>query len=67
METMRFISVNKVMCEYTGYTRDEFLALNPWELIAEESKETRDGLLEEVFSGKRDFAFKVRRVLDGKR
>jgi len=51
MKTMKFISVNDVMCEYTGYTRDEFLALDPWELIADESKETRDGLLEEVFSG----------------
>lgn len=51
MDTMKFISVNKVMCEYTGYTRDEFLALDPWELIADESKKTRDRLLEEVFSG----------------
>jgi PAS domain S-box-containing protein len=35
----KFISVNDVMCEYTGYTKEEFLALNPLEILTEESKE----------------------------
>ncbi len=35
--TRRFIDVNDVMCEYTGYTSEEFLALDPLQLLAEES------------------------------
>ena len=29
LRRMRFISVNAVMCQYTGYSLDEFLALDP--------------------------------------
>ncbi len=36
--TMRFLSVNDVMCEYTGYTREEFLTLDPEVLLTEDSK-----------------------------
>ncbi len=32
-------NVNDVMCAYTGYTREEFMALNPLELLTEESLE----------------------------
>ena len=49
---MRFASVNDVMCDYTGYTREEFLNLDPYQLIAEESRETAAKVLDEVFSGK---------------
>jgi len=45
-------SVNEVMCDYTGYTRDEFLALDPAEILAEES---RQGFFErgrKIFLGK---------------
>lgn len=34
----RFISVNEVMCEYTGYTRDELLTMNLFDLFTEESR-----------------------------
>jgi len=34
----RFISVNDVLCEYTGYTREEFLSLSPLALLTEESQ-----------------------------
>jgi PAS domain S-box-containing protein len=51
IEKARFISVNEVMCEYTGYTREEFMALDPFELLAEESKKQFLQLIEEVFSG----------------
>jgi PAS domain S-box-containing protein len=37
LENFVITNVNKVMCEYTGYTREEFLALNPLSLLAEES------------------------------
>ncbi|MFZ5916697.1 MAG: GAF domain-containing protein [Chloroflexota bacterium] len=35
----RFTSVNDIMCEYTGYTREEFLALTPLDLLTEESQQ----------------------------
>jgi PAS domain S-box-containing protein len=35
----RFISVNEVMCEYTGYTKEEFLNLDPAELLTEENRQ----------------------------
>ena len=34
----RFTAVNDVLCEYTGYTREEFLSLNPLALLTEESQ-----------------------------
>ena len=34
-----FISVNEVMCEYTGYTQEEFLKLTPYDLLIDESAE----------------------------
>ena len=37
LQAMRFASVNDVMCDYSGYTREEFLALDPYLLIAEDS------------------------------
>ncbi len=51
MEKMRFISVNDVMCEYTGYTKKEFLELDPSLLFAEESQKKFKELLNEVFAG----------------
>jgi PAS domain S-box-containing protein len=35
----QFISVNDVMCEYTEYTKEEFLSLHPLDILTEESKE----------------------------
>jgi PAS domain S-box-containing protein len=34
----KLISVNDVMCEYTGYSREELLALSPFDLLTDESK-----------------------------
>jgi PAS domain S-box-containing protein len=51
MEKMRFISVNDVMCEYTGYTKKEFLELDPFLLLAEDSQKKLKELLNEVFAG----------------
>jgi PAS domain S-box-containing protein len=36
---LKFIDVNDVMCEYTGYSQAEFLALNPFDLLTEESRQ----------------------------
>ncbi|MBN1148523.1 MAG: PAS domain S-box protein [Anaerolineales bacterium] len=38
LTNLKFISVNEVMCEYTGYTEEEFLSLNPFDLLVDESK-----------------------------
>ena len=38
IQKSRFISVNDVMCDYTGYTREGFLELKPLDLFTEESK-----------------------------
>lgn len=34
----KFTSVNDVMCEYTGYTEEELLSMNPFNILTEESK-----------------------------
>ncbi len=33
-----FVNVNETMCEYSGYLEDEFLAMNPFDLLTEASK-----------------------------
>ena len=52
LEGRRFASVNHVMCEYTGYTEEEFLKLDPRSLLVEE-KDQRiyDAFMRDVDSG----------------
>lgn len=54
MERLRFINVNDVMCEYLGYGREEFLELDPYDLLTEDSKKILTDLINEVFAGKSD-------------
>ena len=35
----RFLSVNDAMCQYTGYTREEFLSMDSVQFLTEESQE----------------------------
>jgi PAS domain S-box-containing protein len=49
----RFVSVNDVVCEYTGYTREEFLALNPLEILTEESRMLFAERISKLFSGEK--------------
>ena len=35
--TLKLLSVNDAMCRYTGYTREEFLSMDPMQLHTEES------------------------------
>ncbi|MFZ5643109.1 MAG: PAS domain S-box protein [Bacillota bacterium] len=38
MNKLKFTSVNDVMCEISGYTKDELLLMSPFDILAEESK-----------------------------
>ena len=38
--TRKFLSVNDAMCQYTGYTREEFLSMDPIQLLTGESKKS---------------------------
>jgi len=49
MEAFRFTSVNDVMCEYTGFSRVEFLEMDPYALISKESKDTLNQLINRVY------------------
>jgi PAS domain S-box-containing protein len=49
----RFVNVNDVICEYTGYTGEEFLALSPLEILAEESRELFEQRLSKLFAGEK--------------
>jgi len=48
-ETMKFTSVNDLICETTGYSQDEFKVLDPYALLTEESQETLNRSIEKVF------------------
>jgi PAS domain S-box-containing protein len=36
-QNQKFVSVNDVMCEYTGYSREEFLSMHPLQILCKES------------------------------
>jgi PAS domain S-box-containing protein len=37
-DKQRWVTVNDVMCEYTGYTKEEFFSMSPYDILDEESK-----------------------------
>ncbi len=47
----RFISVNDVMCVYSGYSREEFLSLNPAQLLSDDSRDLFCQRLKKVLAG----------------
>ena len=49
MEKLTFIGVNDVMCEYTGYTEKEFLKLNPFDILSDDSQTILADLVTNVF------------------
>ncbi|MGD9417216.1 MAG: PAS domain S-box protein, partial [Desulfobacterales bacterium] len=46
-----FISVNDVMCEYTGYTRHELLSMNAFDILTEKSQEKSLERLDRLLKG----------------
>lgn len=48
LQTMRFLNVNDVMCEYAGYAKDEFLNLDLFALLTGESWTTLNDLMENL-------------------
>ena len=56
LETFRFISVNNVMCEYTGYSQSEFLGLDPYALLNEKGQANLKQVLDMVVKEGQDRA-----------
>jgi PAS domain S-box-containing protein len=49
----KFVSVNDVMCEYSGYTRKEFLSMSPFDILTEDSKKHFSERLAKLFAGEK--------------
>ena len=51
----RFISVNDVMCDYTGYTREDFLELKPLDLFSQKSQKQFIEIQQKIMAGEEVF------------
>lgn len=49
----KFVSVNDVLCEYTGYSKEEFLNLSPFALLTPQGKEILKERLNTVLRGEK--------------
>ena len=49
----KFTHVNDVICEYTGYSREDLLSMSPFDILTEEGKKVFSERLSNLFSGKR--------------
>ncbi len=47
----QLVNVNDVMCEYSGYTRDELLSMSAFDLLTKESQEIFIDRLDRLFKG----------------
>ncbi|MBF0226186.1 MAG: PAS domain S-box protein [Desulfobacterales bacterium] len=59
----RFINANNVICDYCGYTKEELLALNPLEVLAEDSKSKFTRLVAKILAGEKSpnsFEYKMK-------
>jgi len=52
-ETNLFISVNDVICEYTGYTKDELLTMNFFNILTEKSQKLMLARLEKLMANEK--------------
>jgi len=53
LTTSKLLSVNDIMCDLTGYTRDELLSLSPFSLLMEESRNRLSERIEKISSGEK--------------
>lgn len=51
MTSGKFVSFNDLMCEYTGYSKEEFRNLKMWDLLTEESQRKQLMRLEKMLAG----------------
>ncbi len=51
-EKLRFVDVNDIMCDYSGYSEKDFLSMNPLDLLAEGSKNLFLNRFEKLLAGK---------------
>ena len=49
----KFLTVNDVMCEYTGYTKDEFLSLTPFDLLTDDGKKSFMDRMTRILAGEK--------------
>lgn len=49
----RFVTVNDVMCDYTGYTRREFLSLSPFDILTSDSRMRFAQRLRKILAGEK--------------
>ena len=49
----KFINVNDIMCKYSGYSKEEFLSLNPLDLLTVNSKNGFKPRLEKLYAGEK--------------
>jgi len=54
LKTFKFINVNDVMCEFTGYTEQELLLMTLFDILNEENGKKAKELFENVFFGQDD-------------
>ena len=47
----KFVDVNDVICEYTGYTREEMLSMSPFDILTEDSKRVFAERIGKLFAG----------------
>jgi len=53
LTTLRFTRVNDIMCEFTGYTKDEMLTMDPFSLVQGKHRQAVEQRLEKLFAGAR--------------
>ena len=59
----KFVSVNDVICEYTGYTRQELLSMSALDILTEDSQKKFLGRMHKIFKGQKvpsSVEFKIR-------
>ena len=47
----KFVTVNDVMCEYTGYSKEEILSMSPFDILTDESKALFMERMTRIFAG----------------